>query len=165
MNILTEYNVPYDMSYVDDKTEIMFCVIDYTNPKTADYIFYPLMFLETFTAPSMELLINGNSISVPMDWSIVIGDKHSGELEVFQIKKLIDRSFQAFSINPISGFMPNFLDIEIVNIFPDMKWQVPKLRNGHFLTVPIEIKEKPMCVFITSPTVKVPEILDIQNLV
>lgn len=165
MNILTEYNKPYSMNNVDDNTDIMFCVIDYTNPKTADYMFYPLLFLESFTAPSMELLINGKSISVPMDWSIVIGDKHSGELEVFQIKKLIDRSFQAFSMNPISGYMPDFLDIEIINVFPDMRWQVPKLRNNLFLTVPIENVEKPQCVFITSPTVKVPEILDIDNLV
>lgn len=117
MNILTEYNVPYSINnidleapIVDDQTQdIMFCVIDYTNPKTADYMFYPLLFLESFYAPSIELLINGKSISFPMDWSIVIGDKHSGELEVFQIKKIIDRDFQAFSINPISGLCQIFL--------------------------------------------------------
>lgn len=165
MQILTEYNKPHSMNDIDEKTSIMFCVIDYTNPKTVDYLFYPLLFLEKFTAPAVELSIGGNSVSVPMDWSIVIGDKYSGELEVFQIKRLIDRSFQAFSINPISGFMPDFLDIEVVNIFPDMKWQVPKLRNGHFLALPVENKEKPLCVFITSPTVKVPDILDIHHLV
>ena len=165
MNILTEYNKPHSMNDVDEKTSIMFCLINYENPKTADYLFYPLWMLEKFTAPAVQLSVGGNLLSVPMDWSIVIGDKYSGELEVFQIKKLIDRSFQAFSINPISGFMPDFLDLEVVNIFPDMKWQVPKLRNGYFLALPISNEEKPLCVFITSPTVKVPDILDIHHLV
>ncbi|AXH72767.1 MAG: hypothetical protein [Caudoviricetes sp.] len=166
MNILTEYNEPYSTNNIDEDTSVMFFnVIDYSNPKTADYKFYPLFSLEKFTAPAIELSIGGKIISVPMDWSIVIGDKHSGELEVFPIKKLIDRSFDAFCINPISGFMPDFLELDILNIFPDMKWQVPTLRNNHFLSVPITNTTKPLCVFLSSPTTKVPDILEIENLV
>lgn len=168
MNILTEYNKPCSMNNIDaddPNIDLMFNVIDYTNPKTVDYIFYPLFSMDKFTTAAVELSVGNNIITVPIDWSIVIGDKHSGELEVFPIKKLIDRSFDAFCINPISGFMPDFLALDILNIFPDMKWQVPMLRNNHFLSVPISQEDKPLCVFLSSPTTKVPEILEIEHLV
>lgn len=165
MFILTEDNKPYSMNDVNEETEIFFGIIDYSDPQTADYFFYPLMFMESYRTPAIELSIGKDTIVLPMDWNIVIGDKDSGEIEVFPIKKLIDRSFSAFVMNPISGYMPEFRKIKVVNIFPDLKWNLPKLMNGYILCVPLENKEKPQCVFISSPTTKVPEVLDINDLV
>lgn len=165
MLVLTEENKPYSMNEVDENTDIFFGIIDYSDPRTADYLFYPLMSTDVYRTPAIELLIGNDKVVLPMDWNIVIGDKDSGEIEVFPIKKLIDRSFSAFIMNPISGYMPEFKEIHVLNIFPDLKWNLPTLLNGYILCVPIKNVEKPKCIFISSPTVKVPDVLDINDLI
>lgn len=168
MKILTNENVPFDMDtiydYIDDK-KLLYCVIDYCDPKTADYIFIPLMFSEVFNAPSIDLRVGNHRIQVPIDWSILVGDKNSGDIEVLALKQLNDREFDAFALNPISGYMPHFLDMEIMNVFPDVKWCFPNLKYGHILAVPIEDNEQPLCIYLVKDVNKIPESLDITRLV
>lgn len=167
MDILTVENTTFSMNDLPDEIEddLQFCVIDYTDPHMADYQFIPLLFLESFNMPAMDVKIGEHRIQVPADWSIVIGDKNSGELEIIELKKLADRTFQAFCFNPIKGFMPEFKDIEILNIFPDIKWYVPKLRYGHILATPLSAENDSLCVYIVKDAHKLPEQLDICNLV
>ena len=173
MRILTVENRSYSMNDIPDAIEsdtevddILYSVLDYSDPKNIiDYLFIPMLFLESFHAPAVDLQIGPYRIQMPMDWSVVIGDKHSGELEVIELKKLNDRPFEAFAINPISGFMPSFLDIRIANIFPDVKWYFPKLKYGHILTVPLTIGENPLCCLFVKDINKIPEQLDITHMV
>ena len=145
--------------------KLRYCVLDYSDVKNVDYMFIPMLFLESFNTPSIDLRIGNYRIQMPMDWSIIIGDKHSGELEVIELKKLNDRPFQVFAINPITGFMPEFLDIETINVFPDVKWYFPKLAFGHLLAVPLTLKEKSLCVFFCKDINRLPEVLDITQMV
>jgi hypothetical protein len=166
MNILTIDNKSFSMNDVPDNVEdIRYGVLDYSDPNNVDYLFIPLLFLESFNAPAVDLRIGNYRIQMPMDWSIVIGDKNSGDLEVIELKKLNDRPFQVFGLNPIAGYMPEFLDIEIVNIFPDVKWFFPKLKYGHLLAVPLSLQSKPVCAFFVKETNRVPETLDITQMV
>jgi hypothetical protein len=175
MNILTVENEAYSMNnipdFVDDEQlsdvlkDIRYCVLDYSDIKNIDYIFIPLVFLESFNSIAVELRIGNSTIQMPIDWSVIIGDKNSGELEVIELKKLNDRPFQVFGINPISGYMPDFMDIEIINVFQDVKWFFPKLKFGHLLAVPLTTGPKPTCVFFVREVSKIPETLDITQLV
>ena len=166
MKILTVDNKPFSMNDVPDEVDdIRYCVLDYTDPANVDYIFIPLMFLESFNKSSVDLRIGNYRIQMPSDWSIVIGDKHSGELEVISLKQLNDREFDVFAINPISGYMPEFLDIEIMNVFPDVKWYFPKLKYGHILAVPLSGSEKSLCAYFVKDVNKIPESLDITQMV
>ena len=166
MNILTIDNKSFSMNNVPDNVEdIRYCVLDYSDHHNVDYLFIPLLFLESFNSPAVDLKIGGHRIQMPIDWSIVIGDKNSGDLEVIELKKLNDRPFEVFGLNPIVGYMPEFFTIEIVNIFPDVKWFFPKLKYGHLLAIPLESKEKPICVYCVKETNRIPEILDITQMV
>lgn len=149
----------------DEIGDIRYCVLDYTDHSNVDYIFIPLLFMESFNSPAVDLRLGKHRIQIPIDWSIVIGDKNSGELEVVQLKQINDREFEAFSINPISGHMPYFLEMEIINIYPDVKWYFPKLKYGHLLSVPISDSDDPLCVFIVKDINKIPDILDITQMV
>jgi hypothetical protein len=100
---------------------------------------------------------------VPLDWSIVIADKNMGTMEVIDLKHINDREFQAFCFNPINGYMPSFYDIDIENIFPNVTWSVPKLKNGHLLAVPLSGSE-PLCAFFLKDVNKIPESLDITKI-
>jgi hypothetical protein len=166
MRILTEENKSLSMNDVPDEVDdLRYCVLDYTDHANIDYIFIPLIFLETFNKPCVDLRVGKYRIQLPSDWSIVIGDKNSGEVEILNLKQLNDRPFDAFVLNPLSGYIPEFLDIEIMNIFPDMKWYFPKLKYGHLLAVPLDIKDKSNCIFVVKDTNKIPDILDITQMV
>lgn len=165
MHILTVENQCYQLDNIPAEVEdIRYCVIDYTDPQNVDYMFVPLVFLESFNSPAVVLRINGREFQMPLDWSIVIGDKEIGDPEVIPIMHLNDRGFSAFTFNPLKQFSPNFEEIEVVNVYNEVKWYFPKLKYGHLLAVPSGDKpEDPICYFVKE-TNKVPEVLDINQL-
>ena len=166
MNILTTENKSYDIQNIPDiiEDDLRFCVLDYSNQQDVDFMFPPVVFLDQFSRPAADLAIGEYHVHIPLDWSIVIADKHSGALEIIDLKHINDRDFQAFCFNPISGYMPSFLDIEIVNIFPDVSWSIPKLSNGQLLAVPLHAHEEPICALFVKDTNKLPESLDITKI-
>lgn len=165
MRILLTTNQPFEINAVPEEVDdFRYGVLDYSNKNQVDYIFIPLVFLESFVMPTAELKIGPYKIQLPLDWSIVIGEKELGEVEIIPIKHLNDRDFSAFVFNPIRGYMSQFLTVEMTNIYPDTKWFFPKLKNGHILVVPLTNKENPPCIFIVHETSKLPDILDISKL-
>ena len=127
-------------------------------------MFPPVVFLDQFTRPAADLAIGGYHVQVPLDWSVVIADKNMGSLELIDIKHINDRDFQVFALNPISGYMPSFPEIEIANIFPDVSWNIPKLSNGQLLAVPLHRHPEPLCALFVKDTNKLPESLDITKI-
>lgn len=158
-------NTPIDIFDDEEEDDLHFCIIDYTEEDSIDYQFVPLLFMESFNMSILDVSIGGRNIKVPADWSIVIGDKNSGELEVIELKKLTDREFDAFVFNPITGFIPDFRSISIDHIYPEIKWHVPKLKYGHLLACPITKGSNPDCVFIVKDINKLPDTLDLSQLI
>ena len=76
MQILTLENKLFSLNNlpeeVDDSTR--FAVLDNSDPKNPDFFFVPLIFLESFNSPAIVLRIGDQEISMPIDWSIVVGD-------------------------------------------------------------------------------------------
>jgi hypothetical protein len=58
----------------------------------------------------------------------------------------------------------DFLSIEIVNIFQDVRWYFPKMKNGQFLTVPLHDGENPPCVYFVKEVSRQSEILQLHKL-
>lgn len=165
MRILTVDNITHDLDDIPEVVDdLRFSVLDYSNPKNVDYFFIPLMFLESFYAPAAILKVGKYQVKVPLDWSIVICDAEIGEPEIMSLMSLNDRGFTAFATNPMTAFRPDYLDISITNIYNDVKWYAPKLKQGHLLVVPLAEGENPPCVIIVKDTTKIPEVLDINEL-
>jgi len=161
MKILTVENKPYELDFVPEEIEdVRYGVLDYSNKNDADYFFVPLVFLEIFNAPAAVLRIGNHMVKMPLDWSLIICEPDVGEPEVVPITSLNDRGFHAFTFNPISGFLPKFQNVEITNVFQEVKWHFPKLKFGHFLAVPLGDEEGCNCAFFVKETSKVPDILD-----
>lgn len=166
MRILTTHNAAFDLNQLPDKVDdVRYCVLDYSDRDCVDYYFPPLVFLDIFHAPCADLRIGNFNIQMPLDWHVVVGDKHAGDLEVMRLMDVMDKQFQAFVFNPISGYMPDFLEIDIENVFSDVKWCFPKLKTGHFLTVPLNNSERPPCVYFIRDLTKHMDVLDIREMV
>ena len=165
MLILTVENEPYQLNNIPEEVEdIRYCVMDYSDPTFVDYIFVPLIFLESFNAPAAVLSIAGRQFTMPIDWSLVIGDIEAGDPEVISILHINDRGFDAFCYNPLSDYQIAFKSVDIVNIYSEVKWVFPKLKYGHLLAVPTGMNKTDPVAYFVKETNKIPDVLDLNQI-
>ena len=165
MKILTVENDVYEIDQVPDEVDdIRFGVFDTSDPDWMDYYFLPLIFLESFYAPAICLQIGEHNIQMPMDWSIAITDEDLSGIEVIPLTSLNNRGFLTATLNPLSGRLIECHEVKITNIFQDVKWFFPKLKNGHMLLAPLESKPNPMCAMFVKEANKIPNEIDIGHL-
>ena len=156
MKILTVENNTYDIDCVPDEIDdIRYCILDGADPEWVDFYFLPLIFLESFHAPAICLQIGEYNIQMPMDWSVLLCDESYDSVEVLPLASLNNREFKALVMNPLATRLPNSEVIQITNVYQDVKWFFPKLKNGHLLSVPLETGENPMCAFFVKDANKV----------
>lgn len=164
MRILTLDNEPYNLENLPDEIDdLRFSILDNSNPGNVDYHYIPLIFLESFSAPALVLRIGESVIKMPIDWQILIGEKEHGDLETLPLTSINDRGFNAFEFNPLTSFRPDFLPIEILDIYHDVTWYAPRLKNGQFLCVPIDDGKKPRCIYFVKEISRNCEIVDYQQ--
>jgi len=149
MRILSlDTNEAYNLEHLPEEIDdLRFAILDNSTPTNVDYHFIPLIFLESFNSPALVLKIGERTIKMPVDWQVLIGEQEHGDLETLPLSSLNDRGFHAFQFNPLTSHSPTFLPIEIVDIYTDVTWYAPRLRNGQFLAVPIDDGPKPRCVY------------------
>jgi hypothetical protein len=161
MKILTLDNQSYNLENLPEEIDdLRFAILDNSNPQSVDYHYIPLIFLESFNSPALVLRIGDTQIKMPLDWQILIGESEMGDLETLPLTSINDRGFNAFEFNPLTGFRPSFLDIEILDVYHDVTWYAPRLKNGQFLCVPIEDTPKPRCIYFVKEVSRNCEIVD-----
>jgi hypothetical protein len=162
MQILTLDNKTFHLNNLPEEVDdnMRFSVLDNSNPNEPDFFFQPLIFLESFNSPAVVLRIGKHEIQMPLDWCIVVGCRESGnDLEVVPLTSLTDRGFDAFVFNPLTDFKFSFGEIEILNIYMDVKWYFPKMRNGHILATPLTDGDKPPCAYFVKEISRQSEII------
>jgi len=161
MRILTLDNQFYNLETLPDEIDdLRFAILDNSNPANVDYHYIPLIFLESFNSPALVLRIGNQKLKMPIDWQILIGEPEVGDLETLPLTSINDRGFKAFEFNPLSSFRPSFQDIEILDIYQDVTWYAPRLKNGQFLCVPIDDEIKPKCIYFVKEISRNCEIVD-----
>ena len=163
MNILTLDNKAFSLNNLPEQIEedIRFSVLDNADPKNPDFFFIPLIFLESFSSPAIVMEINGKEISMPLDWHIAVGDSETGnDLEILPLTSISDRGFEAFVFNPLKSYKPDFGSLKVTNFYNDVKWHVPKTKNGQLLSVPIEDGPNPLCAFFIKDVSRQIETID-----
>lgn len=161
MKILTLDNTAYDLDTLPEEVDDMrFAILDNSDPSDPDYHYIPLIFLESFNSPALVLQIGEHRVKMPIDWQILIGEPDLGDLEMLPLTSINDRGFKAFQFNPLTSFRPSFLDIEIVDVYHDVAWYAPKLKNGQMLCIPLNNDPEPDCVYFVKDISRNCEIVD-----
>jgi hypothetical protein len=161
MRILTLDNTAFEMDEIPDEIgDLRFCVFDNSDPKEPDYYYIPLIFLESFNSPALVLKIGENTIKMPVDWQLLIGEPDLGDLEVVPLTSINDRGFSVFTFNPLSSFRPEFMPVEIVDIYQDVKWYFPKLKPGQMLAVPLDNSDHPQCAYFVKEISRQSEVVN-----
>jgi len=166
MQILTLENTTYLLNKIPDNVDenMRFSVLDNTDSNNPDFFFVPLIYLESFSSPSVVLEIGNDKIQMPLDWYILLGDPECGDLEILPLTSLNDRSFHAFCFNPITGSIPEYKEVRIVNIYSEEEWFFPRVRNNHLLTTPVSTKSNPQCAFFIKEINRNTDTVNLHNL-
>jgi hypothetical protein len=145
---LTLDNRAYELDSLPEEVDDMrFAILDNSDPANPDYHYIPLIFLESFNAPALVL-------------QILIGEHDLGDLEMLSLTAVNDRGFSVFEFNPLSSFRPSFPRIEIVDVYQEVAWYAPKLKNGQMLCVPLTDDPEPPCVYFVKDISRNCEIVD-----
>jgi hypothetical protein len=161
MRILTLDNTPYELDTLPEEVDDMrFAILDNSDPANPDYHYIPLIFLESFNAPALVLRVGQHTVRMPVDWQVLIGEPDLGDLEMLPLTSINDRGFKVFQFNPLTSFRPSFLDIEIVDVYHEVSWYAPKLKNGQMLCVPLGSDHEPDCIYFVKDISRNCEIVD-----
>ena len=158
MKILTPDNKCFEMNSLPEEIEdIRYCVMDVTDKDDPDFFFIPLVFIETFSAPSMNISIGPHNIEMPIDWNIMIGEAELGMCEFIPLTSINERKFDTLLTNPLKGFTMDWQPIKVNNVFADVKWFFPKLKYGHILAIPLEYGDSPKCAYFVKDLNRIPD--------
>lgn len=135
-------------------------MLDCSDPKDIDFYWLPLIFLESFNAPAVVLNVGPYQFQMPLDWSILVCDDNYSDMEVMPLTQLNDRGFHAIVFNPLEHMVPLSYEVTISNVYADVKWYFPKLKNGSVLTMPLTDGIQPACSLFVKEGNKVPDPLD-----
>jgi hypothetical protein len=162
MQILTLDDKIYHLNDLPDEIDddLRFAVLDNSDPSNPDYFYIPLIFLESFTAPAAVLKIGPYTVNMPLDWCTIVGDPEGPDMEIMPLTSLNDRGFKTFLFNPLSGFRPEFYDIDIIDVYQDVKWYFPKLKPGQLLCTPLSEDPNPLCAYFVKEVSRQSELVD-----
>jgi hypothetical protein len=161
MRIHTLDNTAYNLDTLPEEIDDMrFAILDNSDPNNPDYFYIPLIFLESFTSPALVLRIGDKQIKMPLDWQVLIGEDDLGDLESLPLTSLNDRDFKVYQYNSLKSYAPTFLPIEIVDVYNEVSWYAPKLKNGQYLAVPLSDGENPECVYFIKDVSRNCEVVD-----
>lgn len=149
MLILTSKNQSYntDLASSNDTDDINFCILDMSVPKDADFYFNPLVFLESYNSGAFLLSIGKYMITLPANWHLLIGDPGSGDYEFIPLIDYNERDFMVPVLNPLTSFMPGYLNSEIQAEYHDVRWFFPRLSINNILAIPLYSGPNPLCCF------------------
>lgn len=161
MQILTLENQTYYLNDLPEEVDedLRFSVLDNSDPQNPDYFYIPLIFLESFTAPAAVLKIGNYTLNMPLDWCCIVGDPEGPEMEVLPLTSLNDREFRTFCFNPLSSFRPEFMDIDIIDVYQEVKWYFPKMKQGQLLATPLHAGKNPHCAYFVKEVSRQSEIV------
>lgn len=161
MQILTLENKIYHLNDLPNEVDddLRFAVLDNSDNQNPDYFYIPLIFLESFTAPAAVLKIGPYTVNMPLDWCTIVGDPEGPDMEIIPLTSLNDRGFKTFCFNPLSSFRPEFYDIDIVDVYPDVRWYFPKMKPGQLLCTPLDNDHKPQCAYFVKEVSRQSEIV------
>ena len=162
MQILTLDDKIYPLNDLPDEIDddLRFAVLDNSDPSNPDYFYIPLIFLESFTAPAAVLKVGPYTVNMPLDWCTIVGDPEGPDMEIMPLTSLNDRGFKTFLFNPLSGFRPEFYDVDIIDVYQDVKWYFPKMKPGQLLCTPLSEDPNPLCAYFVKEVSRQSELVD-----
>jgi len=101
-----------------------------------DYTLTPLIMLEEIICPSMQIRVKGFEFVLPANWTILVYDRETSQLDVVELSETAGREFTALVYGPTKPY-PTPSTIVVTNYFIEHKNVGPSLNKHQMLCHPI----------------------------
>lgn len=172
MKFLTEENTTLDTDLIGNRVEkqLYFMTLDFSRPKSPDYLAKPLNGINEYNDAAAEITIGDFELILPLKWHILVCD--AGVVEYVPLKRLSGKGMKAFCLNPISGYMPSFLEVRILDSHRTASWSCPIFDKDNLLVIPVgkertvdgDLRDYPTCIMAGEPGCRVPDLVELANL-
>jgi len=163
MLILTAENEVLNTDTMKVGDQVHHSILSLQDPDNIDFFFNVIEFLEEFSSASVTLQIGEHEIVMPLHWSVICTDMEY--LHSIPLYEIGGRHFDAFCLNPIDGYRPDFLKVRQGTIFPTANWTAPQMNDKDLLVVPLgetsnpcmagAVKRGPQCAIFSASKVEV----------
>lgn len=158
MLVLTADNDARNTDDIQVREEVHYSVLKMQDPSAIDFYMDVVEYLNEFASAAITLRIGEYEIVMPLHWSLLCTDMEY--VHSIPLCDLGGRRFPAFCLNPIDGFMPEFLSVRTGTIFPQVTWTAPPVNDKDLLVVPIGASSRgsergPMCAIFSGSKVEV----------
>jgi len=133
MKILDEHNQILETDNLN--RGCYYSVLRFKDSKNPDFYFQDMDYIEEFISYTMKLSIGEHICYVPFHWSILCSDLEN--IQTIPLYELSGRQFDVFCINPIDGFLVQYLPIRMIEVFPNTTWSCPPIKEKDMLVSPI----------------------------
>lgn len=147
--------IPHDLHY---------CVLDCNEAADPDFFFIPLLLIQNNPRSIATIQIGKFQVAIPAHWSVLVTARELGEADFIPIEELAGREFEVFVWNPLKDYMPQYLDMRLVECSAPKVWIIPKLKRGHVLVVPVSEEPGAPCAMFVEDMTKLQKGLDITNI-
>lgn len=108
----------------------------------------------------MVLDIGPYTVQMPLDWSVLVCDEEMTAIETMPLTSLNDRGFRTAVYNPLVSMVPVTHEVSISDVYAEVKWFVPKLKNANVLVMPLRDGPNPPCALFVKEGNRIPDPLD-----
>ncbi len=162
MLVLTANNEAKNTDNFELNKEVHCSVLSFRDYKNPDFFFEAAHELEEFSSASITLRIGDYTVVMPFFWSILCTDyEYVQSIPLYEVS---GRDFTIFCLNPIDGYMPQFLPLRLGTIYPNTTWTSPLVGDKDMLVVPLgeifrpdpdAIKRGPICAIFSSSKIEI----------
>lgn len=134
MLIFDENNQTIVLNNVNDPVISDSCwVLDVAIP---DYKLTKLVALEEMITPAIEIQIAGYRFTIPANWSLLVADMETTQVDCVEARNLAAKDFTALAYGPmaLTAHMPV---VTVTNYYPQKKIVAPIIGKTHMLCHPI----------------------------
>jgi hypothetical protein len=144
MLLLSVENSPLNTDTLNE--EVHYSILSFQDYKNPDFFMSKLEYIDEFNSASITLHFGEYDdenneftkiyeIVMPLHWSILCTDYEY--VQSIPLYEASGRDFLAFCLNPLDGFIPQFLTVRTGTIFPNTSWTAPQIQDKDMLVVPL----------------------------
>ena len=138
MLILNEHNTVIETDTI--RKDCHYSTLSFKDHKYPDFVFPHLTQIEEFTAAAIVLEIGTFEVVMPLHWAILCSDHEF--VQTIPLDEISGRDFFVFCINPIDGYIPEYLPLRTKSIYPDVSWSSPYIEDKDMLVTPLGVNPR-----------------------
>ena len=133
MKFISELNAPYNLTKIDQPLGVTHKWV--FNAQQEDFFLTPITYLGETYGPALKLEINGEQITLPLLWGILVVDTTTYQVDSIPVSSCANAEYHAYLFSPTDSKL-NTAKINVVDFVPNIAIVHPEIEKYSGVCVP-----------------------------